>query len=441
MAVKLGRKAAAQFDAIFAEQRRDAGLRYEESLLTTNGNVEFVTKARPSSIASVGGDHLMSPSRENEDRPAAPTLSTIYQRYLADPTRRRCARTMLAHETTRRVVENIIGGSTPIAGITRETCRELFEVLRWLPVNYSKIYGDLSAREAAVLGKSNPQVRTINPTNLNAYMARFGSLLNWAVEEEYIDRNPSKGLQLAETVHPQERRRPFSTQQLQRIFNAPVYTGCKDEHTGYAVPGPTLATGARYWVALLGLFSGARLNEMCQLDVADVRIIEGVACIVITEESMTRARDKSLKNKASARIVPVHPMLLQLGFMDFVNRKRGSGALKLFDDLPPGAKGFRSVAYSRWFARFLVHASASAPQTCYHSFRHAFRDAARNARLDRDIVLRLGGWTTGGGQSEAADAYGVGYHPSVLYEAVAKIEYSGLDLTHLMQNRLFKAST
>ena len=84
-------------------------------------------------------------------------------------------------------------------------------------------------------------------------------------------------------------------------------------------------------------------------------------------------------------------------------------------------------------SRFLISASASAPLTCFHSFRHGFRDAARNARIDRDIVLRLGGWTTGGGQSEAADAYGSGYHPAVLFEAISKIEYPGLDLSHLTQ--------
>ncbi|WP_206366625.1 site-specific integrase, partial [Sphingobium sp. MP9-4] len=431
MAVRLGRRMAVEIDAMFEEKRREVGLPYEDRFLAFNDNIGSVTNAEPSCKVSLGCDRMTLPSRENESCSASPTLSAIYQRYLDDPTRRRGARTMLAHDTTRRVVEDVIGGSTPITDITRETCRDLFETLRWLPVNFSKIYGDISARDAAALGKSDPQIRTINPTNINAYMARFGSLLNWAVAEEYISRNPSKGLQLAETVHPQDRRRPFSIDQLRRIFSAPVYAGCKDEQGGYAVPGPTIATGARYWVALLGLLSGARLNEMCQLDVDDIRIIEEVACIVITEESLTGTRDKSLKNKASARIVPVHPILLQLNFMKFVDQKRKSGALKLFDDLPLGAKGFRSVAYSRWFARFLASATASAPLTCFHSFRHGFRDAARNARIDRDIVLRLGGWTTGGGQSEAADSYGTGYHPSVLYDAISQIGYPGLDLSHL----------
>ena len=114
-------------------------------------------------------------------------------------------------------------------------------------------------------------------------MARFATMLNWAVSEEYIAKNPARGLQLAETVHPQDRRKPFELWQLQRIFSAPIYTGCRDEQNGYSVPGPVIASGARYWVPLIGLFSGMRLNEVCQLDVADIRLIEGVPCFVITE--------------------------------------------------------------------------------------------------------------------------------------------------------------
>lgn len=130
--------------------------------------------------------------------------------------------------------------------------------------------------------------------------------------------------------------------------------------------------------------------------------------------------------------MPVHPTLIDLGIMKFVNEKRSSGVIKLFDDLPPGARDFRSVAFSRWFFRFLVSTGANALRTCFHSFRHGFRDAARNAKIERDIALRLGGWITGGRQSESADAYyGAGYRPQVRFEAISAINYPSLNLEHL----------
>jgi hypothetical protein len=89
-----------------------------------------------------------------------PTLSQVYDRYLADPTKRRSARTMLAHHTKRCVVEDVLGANTPIASITRDQCRDLLETLRWL-------------RDPAKTAKAEHSIRTINSTNLNAYMARF----------------------------------------------------------------------------------------------------------------------------------------------------------------------------------------------------------------------------------------------------------------------------
>ncbi|MCJ2180523.1 phage integrase SAM-like domain-containing protein [Novosphingobium sp. 2580] len=417
---------------MFEAKRREIGSGFNADLLAENSVGTTVSKtmhkrSNPSSISNV---RAIPGVREPEVN-AGPTLAEIYDRYLKDPTKRRSDRTILAHHTTRRVVEDFFGASTPISDLNREGCRKLLETLRWLPVNYSKKCGQLSVREAAGLARQDAGIRTINATNLNAYMARFATMLNWAVSEEYVTRNPARGLQWAETVHPQDRRKPFELWQLQRIFSAPIYTGCRDEQNGYAIPGSVIASGARYWVPLIGLFSGMRLNEVCQLDVTDVRLIEGVPCFVITEESLSGARDKSLKTKTSARIVPIHPRLLDLGIMAFVEGKRRSGSLKLFDDLPPGAKGFRSVAFSRWFSRFLVSVGADAPRTCYHSFRHGFRDAGRNALIDRDITLTLGGWITGGSQSEAADAYGSGYRPQILLEAISAIKFSGLDLSHL----------
>ena len=401
---------------MFEAARREIGLGYDARLIA--GSDCVATMPLPISQRSGPVPSEPDPLTAAPFEVVALTLSDIYDRFLTDPTRRRSARTMLAHHTTRRVVEDVLGASTPMAQISREACRELLDILRWLPVNVGKKFPGLSVRDAAERAKKDDRIKTINATNLNAYMARLTTMLNWAVAEEYIGRNPARGLQWASTVHPQDRRAPFASWQLARIFDAPHFGGGE-------------ATGARYWVPLLALYSGARLNELCQLDVADIRLIEGVACMVITVASINGSRDKSLKTKSSERVVPLHPMLLDLGIMAFVEGKRREGATKLFDDLPLGARGFRSIAFSRWFSRFLVSANASAPRTCFHSFRHGFRDAARNAKIERDIGLRLGGWITGGSQGEAADAYGSGYHPRVLFEAMSLIDFPDLDLSHL----------
>jgi len=382
VAIRMSRKVAAEVDAMFETKRLEIGLAVEDRLLPSASVPATVEKT------------IERRSEKASTKTTGVTLSQVYDRYLADPTKRRSARTMLAHQTTRRVVEDVLGADTPIASITRDQCRDLLETLRWLPVNMAKKFGDVGVRDAAKTAKADRSIRTINATNLNAYMARFATMMNWAVTEELIGRNPARGLQVADTIHPQDRRKPFEPWQLQRIFNAPIYTGCKDEQNGYSVVGSHIAVGARFWVPLICLFSGMRLNEACQLDVTDVREIEGILCFVISEKSLVGTRDKSLKTKSSERIVPAHPELLAIGLSAFVERKRREGAAKLFDDLPLGKRGFRSVAFSRWFTRFLISIDASSDLTCFHSFRHGLPARVLHSKdrdIDASIALRVVG--------------------------------------------------
>ena len=214
---------------------------------------------------------------------------------------------------------------------------------------------------------------------------------------------------------------------------APLYTGCRDDGLGYATPGPERPRNARFWIPLLSMFGGLRLNEACQLDVADIRRIDDVDCFVITERSEDDQTDKRLKTSSSERVVPIHAMLIDLSFMEFVRQRKRAGETKLFGEVPMGATGYRSSTFSAWFRRFVAKAGADSPKTCFHSFRHGFRDALREARIDRDIALALGGWTTASGAASVSDAYGSGYRIATLKEAIDRVRYTGLDLSHLYE--------
>src|SRR5690606_13948180 len=98
---------------------------------------------------------------------------------------------------------------------------------------------------------------------------------------------------------------------------------------------------ARFWIPLLSMFGVLRLNEACQLDVADIRRVEDVDCFVITERSEDDHNDKRLKTASSERVVPIHATLLDLGFMDFVSQRKRAGETKLFAEVGMGATGYR----------------------------------------------------------------------------------------------------
>ena len=89
-----------------------------------------------------------------------------------------------------------------------------------------------------------------------------------------------------------------------------------------------------------------------------------------------------------------------------------------------------SDPFSKWFRRFLMNAGAARKGTSFHSFRHCFRDALREANAPLERVRAIGGWADTGG-SEAI--YGKGFTPSTLAKEVAKVKYKGLDLSHLCE--------
>jgi integrase len=363
---------------------------------------------------------------------SGPTLGELYDAYMRDPTRDWSPTTQMAYQTTRRIILAILGEDTPIRSITRTQCREMIEVMRWQPRNASKRFPKLTPMEIAERAKAEGRTDLINAANVNAYLNKLGGMFNWAVKEEMLERNPAQALRVPDPTARRDKRLPFTTTQLRAIFSAPLYTGCRDDEQGYAMPGSNRPRNARFWIPLVSMFCGLRLNEACQLDVSDIRLIEGIECLAITERSEGGTTDKRLKTTSSERVVPVHTTLLvDLGFMSFVSERRRTGESKLFSEVGMGATGYRSTTFSAWFRRFAAKAGADSPKTCFHSFRHGFRDALREARIDRDIALALGGWATTGGAASVSDAYGSGYRIATLKEALDRVHYPGLDLSHL----------
>jgi integrase len=328
----------------------------------------------------------------------------------------------------------VLGEDTPIRSVTRARCRELIEVLRWLPRHSSKLYPGLEPNEIAAKARATGRDDLISASNVNTYLNKLCGVFNWALREQMIDRNPALGLKVPDPTLRRDKRLPFSSKQLRAIFSAPLYVGCQDDGHGYAKPGHNRPRNARFWIPLVGLFGGLRLNEACQLDVADITTIDGIACFAVTAAASSERTDKRLKTASSERVVPIHPELLVLGFMAFVAQRKRAGEVKLFGEVGIGASGYRSATFSAWFTRFSGKAGVRSDKTCYHSFRHVFRDALREARVDRDIALALGGWSRpggSGGSTSASDAYGSGYRVATLFEAISTVRYPDLDLSHL----------
>lgn len=422
MALRRIHRVAADVEADFEKMRCSIGRTIDSMLLKAPVSNSAISAAPIPAAA-----HPPAPLSPSSTR----TIGDVYDRFIADPKHQWSKRTQIAHATTRRWVIEVFGENTLLAEITREGCRDFVSLLREMPRSAHQRFPNMTIMEVIEAAKATSERRLISTANLNAYINRFGGVMNWAMNEGYLDRNPLKGLKLPDPVKKRDKRNPFSTDQLRRIFDAPIYTGCRDDENGYAVPGNQHPRRARFWVPLIALFSGLRLNEICQLEVSDIRVIDGISCFRVASGLSQTGDEKRVKTNASERIVPVHDELIRCGFLAFAESQRLCGETDLFPELPFGHLGYRSTAFSRWFSRFLENAGAAAPLTCFHSFRHNFRDGLRAAKIDRDVALLLGGWTTDGKGTAVADNYGSGYQPRALTEALNAVRFPALDLDHL----------
>jgi integrase len=227
---------------------------------------------------------------------------------------------------------------------------------------------------------------------------------------------------IAPVSRAEKRRLPFNLDQLNRIFHAPLYGGS-------ASSADITHREGQFWVPLIGLWTGMRLGEIVPLRTDDIELIDDVAVIHVR---IDEENQKRVKTPASVRSIPVHNELKKIGFLGYAEAMRQRGDVRLFPELPKSAKGYYSDPFQKWFSRFLSNIGAKTSKTSFHSFRHCFRDALREAQdrleVSTDIVRDIGGWAR---LSSAEAGYGLGHRPSALAQAIEKVYYPGLDLSHL----------
>src|SRR5439155_1689851 len=178
------------------------------------------------------------------------------------------------------------------------------------------------------------------------YIRGIKMLFDWAEREEYIQRSPARDIKaLGSDTPAKDARDPFTSEELKLIFSAPLYSGCQSDKEGYAIPGPERPRGTRFWIPLIALHSGMRLNEICQLRVTDFKQSpKGNYYFDVNDED-----GKRVKNRPSKRRVPVHSVLLKLGILDFVRERANSGSQGIFKDIRMSNHGYYSERMSRWF--------------------------------------------------------------------------------------------
>lgn len=222
----------------------------------------------------------------------------------------------------------------------------------------------------------------LNPKTINKYITRTEALFEWADSEGYLDSNPVKGIKRIPVSGSDNERVALSEDTLSKIFGSDYYCNPKQSRI--------FDYGYQYWIPLVGLYTGARINEISQLYVSDIIFKNSRLYFDINASTP----DKRLKTKSSKRQIPVHDTLLKLGFLSFIDDLKKRNSIRLFPELKNDRDGYGHRA-SRWYGSYRKKIGVNEYHVDFHAFRHTFITQCYNSGFETDDIQGLVGHAKG----------------------------------------------
>jgi integrase len=305
-----------------------------------------------------------------------------------------------------------------LSAIDRRAVGDFKALIEKLPTMYGKRVGDKDRSLESVIeeAETNGSER-LSAVTVQKHLSALNGLFRYAKEHgRYHADNPAAGFRFPRTRRPRDERPAWTPKQLEALFRSSIWVG------------PAQVRDHRYWLPLLGAYAGLRLEEACQLHVADVREEDGIAFLDI------RPGDgKQLKSRAAVRRVPIHPVLIATGLLRHVEDARRRGSVLVFAELEGRRSGPDKRLGARVTPAFTAYRRAIGqyePGRDFHALRHSFTTALEEAAVPRQFIDELTGHEGTGETSR----YAKGASLKVLAEAISRLDY-GFDTTHLTTGR------
>lgn len=250
----------------------------------------------------------------------------------------------------------------------------------------------------------------ISVATLNKKIRYLSVFFNWLVTHGKVKLNPCQGMTIRKTVPDHELKKVFSKEDLERWLTSPAFNGETCKH--YGPQG--------FWIPLIAMYSGMRMNEICQLRPCDLRVVDGIPVFDINQDE-----GRLLKNLSSIRLVPIHPVLLSLGILEYGKEREGMRERLLF---PVKFMKENRPDYSFSVQKYIRKYITQDKRKSFHSFRHTFADRLKQAMVQAEVISELLGHAL---PSISMNRYGKKYIPATLLEAVSKIDYGLSNISSL----------
>ena len=385
--------------------------------------------------SGAGAQAIDDPMKESEDNPLFSAVAEDYFKAKGEG---------LAPNTIQEIKQKVrcfieLNGDLPIKAYDkRKHIIHFKNSLLKLPSNWARKFNGKTLPEVLrVVDKNKNKYENTKKLSINSinekYLSFVQIIFRYALNEAIIKINPCEGVKATDNTRSDidtNNQSFYSQEELSLIFNkSALFTNDKNDLGEMGRLAGQALIDYR-WLLLLGLYTGARIEELAQLDRADIKQEAGIWYIYIHGDPSTNRR---VKNKSSVRKVPIHKHLLDIGFVKSFAKSNTGG--KLFSTFTAKASnGKMSNGFSRWFSRYIDSLGLSKEnRKIFHAFRHSLKHFGRQILIDDRILDCIQGHTQQGVSAHyGLDEEGKQFGLPVLKTQIDKIEY-GLDIEKLRE--------
>ncbi|HEU4959991.1 MAG TPA: DUF6538 domain-containing protein [Sphingomonas sp.] len=300
-----------------------------------------------------------------------------------------------------------------ITRITKKMVRDFIRLLEQLPARPSHKIRVLPPEEQIAIAEAQ-NLPTLSPATVGKHVAGIGAILAAAIDAEWIENNPVHGVTVEGARWEGDERDHFSDEDMHRIYTSPLMTD------------PNACDDTMFWILFLAPFHGSRPGEHCKLKPNEVVQDDGQWIMRFRRDRRRRAtgqtdetQARTQKTRSSVREVPLHWIVIEGGFIEFVQKKRASKAEWIFDDLTPDIYGDRYKELSRRINRELRSLGISDLDKAFYSTRHTMKREGRRRRIPASSLDQFSGHASG----RVGDKYGQGVPIETLKDDIDRLEF------------------
>lgn len=290
----------------------------------------------------------------------------------------------------------LASGDIPVSDISARHILDFWDVHRWWPkdAHLSHKYHGLTDAQILAAGKkaNSPPPKGGSVKSMERNLAAF---FNHLLRVRIIHHTPiDPFMDVKSDLIGADARRPFADEELATLFDPKTYLPWAKKAPHY------------WWGPILGLYTGARVNEIAQLKVADIVEKHGHWGIHIRKtvdddlmhDTGARSRQR-LKGKSSIRFIPLAQPVLDAGFLDFVADVRSTKHPRLFPNLSCGVSQKTGQLNGSGYGRGLserfskhLHSVLELPKGfSFHLFRHTLASALHDNGFDKELIATITG--------------------------------------------------